>query len=438
MATAASAPATAPRLAATRTPVAPPAPVPEIFNVYWYPPVYHPTTNPATTRAAEARPEAGTWSFRTPLGRPATGDISNIPSPSSMVTLIENRGRLLVIWANPLRQQSLFVRSLDYASKEAQWSDAVESTLPAGDLIPPGWRLFAVTLDNAVYVFWGAPTGGTVALHGGWLNTDPAAADGTRYKLSGKLLQMSLDTAGEGVTSDDLAVAASENSIVVVMAHDSTLKSMVFDNRGVRIADAAAVVPEAPRHDGLIGQNIAMILIVLMLTLSLWQWRQKVPDMALPKGYVIAPMHLRALAFFIDLVVPYVLTLFLFGGDSGILGMLANWLSLPANPEDLARAWDLYAFLGIYLVTVTIGEMFFRRSLGKMLLGLEVRMLDGRPPTVAAVLTRNLIRIPETAIGLAVLYLVMSDRKQRLGDLMAKTVVVAQEAPETPEDPDKK
>ncbi len=411
---------------------------PEIFNVYWYPPVSHSTTSSASAPAEEAPPEPGTWSFRTPLGRPA-GDISRSPSPSSSLALVESRGRLLVIWADPTRPRSLFVRSLDYAAKNAQWSDPpAETLLSDTDQVPAGSRLFAVTLDQAVYVLWTTPTGGTIALHGGWLNTDPAAVPESRYKLNGKLLQMSLDTAGQGATAGEIGVGASENSFVVVVSHESTLKSMVFDHAGVRIADAAPIVPEAPRHDVQIGQNIAMILIVLMLTLSLWQWRQKPPAMPLPAALVIAPMHLRALAFLVDLVIPYVLVFFLLGADAGPVGMLSNWLSLPSHPEDFARAWDLYAFLGIYLLHVTLGEMFFRKSLGKMLLGLEVRMLDGKPPTVGAVLTRNLIRIPETAVGLAVLYLVISDRKQRLGDLMAKTVVVAQEAPETPDDPDKK
>jgi uncharacterized RDD family membrane protein YckC len=64
-------------------------------------------------------------------------------------------------------------------------------------------------------------------------------------------------------------------------------------------------------------------------------------------------------------------------------------------------------------------------------------MLDGKSPTVAAILVRNLIRIPEAAVGVMLLYMLISERRQRLGDLLSRTVVIAQPAPETPADPDK-
>jgi uncharacterized RDD family membrane protein YckC len=94
-------------------------------------------------------------------------------------------------------------------------------------------------------------------------------------------------------------------------------------------------------------------------------------------------------------------------------------------------------FMGIYLVHVTLGELFFRRSIGKAAVGLQVLMLDGKAPTLAAILLRNLIRLPELAVGIVVPYVLISERHQRLGDFLARTLVVAHRAPETPADPDK-
>src|SRR5206468_1478199 len=147
-----------------------------------------------------------------------------------------------------------------------------------------------------------------------------------------------------------------------------------------------------------IGQNIAMVLLVLMLTLSLWQWRQKPMPATLPKGTAIAPIHIRAIAFLIDTTIPYVLTLVIMGdwsaggaGGGGFTEPLGRWMGLLSHPEDFGKSLDLLVFLGIYLGHVIVGEMFFRKSLGKALLGLQVVMLDGQSPTVGAVLVRNLV-----------------------------------------------
>ena len=47
------------------------------------------------------------------------------------------------------------------------------------------------------------------------------------------------------------------------------------------------------------------------------------------------------------------------------------------------------------------------------------------------------MRIPEFAFGFVILYVLISDNRQRLGDLLARTLVVASKPPETPPDPDK-
>src|SRR5262249_21926396 len=119
-------------------------------------------------------------------------------------------------------------------------------------------------------------------------------------------------------------------------------------------------------------------------------------------------------------------------GDS-YFAMAQSWFALFASPEDLPEAHDLFLFLGLYLAHVTIGELFFRKSLGKAMTGLEILMVDGKPHGAGPVLIRNLVRIPEGVVGLVIIYMLMSDRHQRLGDLLARTIVVAQQTPDSPE-----
>ncbi len=118
--------------------------------------------------------------------------------------------------------------------------------------------------------------------------------------------------------------------------------------------------------------------------------------------------------------------------------MFSAWTSSFSNPDELLNAPALLYMLGIYLLHVTIGELCFRRSIGKALLGLQVLMIDGKSPTVAAILLRNLVHIPELLPGVLIVYLLVSDTRQRLGDLLARTLVVASNVPETPADPDEK
>jgi uncharacterized RDD family membrane protein YckC len=175
-----------------------------------------------------------------------------------------------------------------------------------------------------------------------------------------------------------------------------------------------------------------MELMALMLALSLWQWRQKPAPLALPAGMAIAPLHLRAGALFIDLLAPYLVIVLFYGGfKDGPLSLFYDWVGAFERPEELTHAEGLLAFLVLFLVHTTAGELFGGRTLGKMLMGLRVVLLDGKPAGAGAIIARNLLRIPEMLLMLGPLYVAISDRRQRLGDLVAKTLVVApdEEAP---------
>jgi uncharacterized RDD family membrane protein YckC len=154
----------------------------------------------------------------------------------------------------------------------------------------------------------------------------------------------------------------------------------------------------------------------------------------------VAPLHMRALGFAIDFGIPLLVITSIFGmvDANDYSELLANWFAVFTNPEELLNSPVLMYILGAYLLHVTIGELFFRRSIGKAILGMEVLMIDGRAPTVAAILLRNLVRIPELLSGILILYVLISEHRQRLGDLFSRTLVVSSKIPETPEDPDAK
>jgi uncharacterized RDD family membrane protein YckC len=88
--------------------------------------------------------------------------------------------------------------------------------------------------------------------------------------------------------------------------------------------------------------------------------------------------------------------------------------------------WSLVATLAIVAVYYVAMEMALGGTLGKLIAGLRVRKEDGSPVTFQAALLRLLLR-PVDALFfyfVAAIAVWATPKHQRLGDLLAKTVVV--------------
>jgi uncharacterized RDD family membrane protein YckC len=84
-------------------------------------------------------------------------------------------------------------------------------------------------------------------------------------------------------------------------------------------------------------------------------------------------------------------------------------------------------------------EAAWGQTLGKRWLGLHVVGEDGTPPTPRAILMRNLLRFVDALpafylLGIAVA--MSNERRQRIGDLVAHTVVVPKTATPPPPEPE--
>jgi uncharacterized RDD family membrane protein YckC len=88
------------------------------------------------------------------------------------------------------------------------------------------------------------------------------------------------------------------------------------------------------------------------------------------------------------------------------------------------------AFLSflIWFVYYTATEALLGASLGKLLLGLRVVMVDGTPVGWPAAVVRNVLRVVDGFLFylVAALFAWGSPRRQRLGDRVAGTVVIRQ------------
>lgn len=125
-----------------------------------------------------------------------------------------------------------------------------------------------------------------------------------------------------------------------------------------------------------------------------------------------------------------------------IIAMMVYILVLAAqgriDPQDPAAVQALSRDLGVsdlmanivvfgaLFVYYAVLEGIFGASVGKLVFRMRVVMADGSKPTGGAVIVRNLVRIPEAWLlyipaGISCL---ASERRQRLGDRAARTVVV--------------
>lgn len=92
------------------------------------------------------------------------------------------------------------------------------------------------------------------------------------------------------------------------------------------------------------------------------------------------------------------------------------------NSEIYITAGGLLFF--IYLI---IAEAAWGQTLGKRLFGIKVMMQDGGNCTVLGAILRNVFRIIDMIFGgylLAIIVMMITPKRQRIGDLIAKTVVI--------------
>lgn len=107
-------------------------------------------------------------------------------------------------------------------------------------------------------------------------------------------------------------------------------------------------------------------------------------------------------------------------GDIRVQGEAANWQS------NLPAGWNAAFGLLVVLYYVLL-EGYLGQTLGKRLVGIRVASeATGRTPGVSAAAVRTLLRIVDSLFSYAVAFVVAlgSDKRQRLGDMVAHTLVI--------------
>ena len=135
--------------------------------------------------------------------------------------------------------------------------------------------------------------------------------------------------------------------------------------------------------------------------------------------YTLAGIGERALARLID----YTIFLALYFASFIVTGMFTRGA---LNSATLAIGVAIWLVLCVFYDLIT--EIFFNgQSVGKRAMKIKVISLNGRRPSVGQYLLRWVFRLIDFGLSggsLALIFIIMTDNGQRLGDLVAGTVVV--------------
>ena len=157
----------------------------------------------------------------------------------------------------------------------------------------------------------------------------------------------------------------------------------------------------------------------------------------LPPTMRPASLVRRVLAAMVDFVPLVTICATVFGVETPSFEELRRQLTELGAQEEIPAnlAYFMVASHGLYAAYGTAMEYRFGATLGKMLFRIRVVGQDGVDPGLREVLLRNLVRTIEISwplVGIPVLLIIFTRKRQRLGDMMARTTVIHNKLVEIP------
>jgi uncharacterized RDD family membrane protein YckC len=105
------------------------------------------------------------------------------------------------------------------------------------------------------------------------------------------------------------------------------------------------------------------------------------------------------------------------------------------RPIDTDEIMPALLAIAVHVAHTTLTELFTGSTLGKAICGCRIITMNGSRPNPAQVLIRNATKVLEMVVPFLLIFAVLSPTYQRLGDLLARTLVVTHgRPPQEPED----
>jgi uncharacterized RDD family membrane protein YckC len=264
---------------------------------------------------------------------------------------------------------------------------------------------------------------------------------------AGKVLpvgQMTLDDVsatqwsilGTGNTATFIAQRESTNSTVAIHIGLPPLVWTQTNMRGLTALEPTDLILKTPSAMDDFAQYALLAFVVVLITVLMMAfWRRDAAwnRLDLPLEIVVADLPRRAAAAALDMA-------------PGLLGAMAYFgLSL----DQLIQRWPGNGIaqtaehmlpgaivIAIFVTHTTLTELVLGRSLGKIIIGLRTTTLTGTRPRAWQLLVRGLLKSLDLLPGAWLLLMlpVIAPHRQRLGDLVGRTVVVTDAPKEQPPD----
>jgi uncharacterized RDD family membrane protein YckC len=276
-----------------------------------------------------------------------------------------------------------------------------------GEVSSPGAvREFKVLGGSPVPVLWFRPDGSSSRL---WIRGP-----------GGATVAKALSEVPQGV---DPAVAYANGAIRLLWVRDGK----IYEQRrsietGEADGDSQPMPVPSPSLVPLVNRWLTLTVLAAFVVAMFASFNRRREMLELeidPEDFRLAPLSTRFIAGTIDAV-----------------PVIAACLLTRFFPEKLGEPALIYITLGgfaLYLLLTTAVEVIAGRSLGKMLTGMHVVGLDGKPATLNARLLRNMLRVIDLA-GIPLALILFSPLRQRAGDFAAGTLVVTGKGSEREEE----
>lgn len=311
-----------------------------------------------------------------------------------------------------------------YVWTGSAWQDGGEVPLP-----PTANPLAAMVVNTYLTVIAWMP------------NPDgPSSVIGAK-KLGNEWSRFELSDPNDGplnLSPDRLRAAAFNEHIALVAPFepDGPLQLGLWTTDGGPPEDELETVPRWPTdEDAVRGPRLpeAAAYIILAAVIAMIFWRRQpsmIREIPLPEDVQLAQPGWRLLAFLVDFAPPLILTVLVF----------VPWLSglfQQMDAEDLTTsekvlrlrgslAWPWLVARLLFVVYVGLAEYAWSSSPGKRLFRCYVVSEDLSRPTPRQIAVRNGLKLLELQpeVFALLVFIVLTRNQQRLGDVLARTIVV--------------
>ena len=269
-----------------------------------------------------------------------------------------------------------------------------------------------------------------------------AAHDGKAWRLTepldddeGSALQLPPKDVSAAVVGDRVAIFHRADDGRVLWAKVDSAGETVEPFRSVEVFEPVPTPAVAPEVQRLLTPALFIIIFVLF-------WRRRdaiVEPVELGAGLELAALWRRGAAVAIDAAPVAAMTLPFWWPTAE--EEKAAWARMVADPTTITASLYIHSWIirGVYVLYCGVFEGMSGRTPGKMITGCRVADYAGREPSAGQIGVRNLTRLVELEpllwIWWALILVLLTRNRQRLGDILARTVVV-ERAPVMPTDED--